>query len=568
MELCIGITGHRDLVEEEKPALESRLRAFFGSLAEQFPGLDLQLISALAEGADRLAARVALEMNVELIVLLPMEQPEYERDFSSAESLSEFRDLLGKAGQRIQLPPLAAEESDSLEQGGAARDRQYAQLGVFISNHCQVLLALWDGKPSEAVGGTAQVVRYHLTGAMEGFVEEQAAADLLANNENDLVFHVACSRRQQHGEPREGLNPLDVSWITSLHGREESMYMPQEYRLMLDRLQEFDEDEEKYLEDIESDGYSLLNDLPPLDLPDGVEQANRHYRSADWLAMHFQKRVNMSLRSTYFLAALMGLAFLLYSEYTNLTWMVMLFLALFFTGVAFHFIGERRQWHRKYLDYRALAEGLRVQIYWNLSGVVDPAAAGFAYDSFLNKQDVELGWIRHVMRSASMQRARGQAPETGWVSWVIEQWIGQEDHGNGQLAYYSRKKMQNAIHHRRTGLLGQITLWSGIAVAFFLLLFGSDASEDQMRILMILMGALPLIAGVRDAYAHKKAEKELIRQYEFMSRIFGNARQLLDQSGDHKFQRRVLRALGEAALEEGAEWILMHRERPLEYSGL
>lgn len=568
MELCIGITGHRDLVEEEKPALESRLRAFFGSLAEQFPGLDLQLISALAEGADRLAARVALEMNVELIVLLPMEQPEYERDFSSAESLSEFRDLLGKAGQRIQLPPLAAEESDSLEQGGAARDRQYAQLGVFISNHCQVLLALWDGKPSEAVGGTAQVVRYHLTGAMEGFVEEQAAADLLANNENDLVFHVACSRRQQHGEPREGLNPLDVSWITSLHGREESMYMPQEYRLMLDRLQEFDEDEEKYLEDIESDGYSLLNDLPPLDLPDGVEQANRHYRSADWLAMHFQKRVNMSLRSTYFLAALMGLAFLLYSEYTNLTWMVMLFLALFFTGVVFHFIGERRQWHRKYLDYRALAEGLRVQIYWNLSGVVDPAAAGFAYDSFLNKQDVELGWIRHVMRSASMQRARGQAPETGWVSWVIEQWIGQEDHGNGQLAYYSRKKMQNAIHHRRTGLLGQITLWSGIAVAFFLLLFGSDASEDQMRILMILMGALPLIAGVRDAYAHKKAEKELIRQYEFMSRIFGNARQLLDQSGDHKFQRRVLRALGEAALEEGAEWILMHRERPLEYSGL
>jgi hypothetical protein len=568
MELCIGVTGHRDLVEDEKPALETRLRAFFGGLAEQFPGLDLQLISALAEGADRLAARVALEMGIELIALLPMEQSDYERDFSSAESLSEFRAFLESAGQRIQLPPAAGAESDSLEQGSASRDRQYAQLGVFISNHCQVLLALWDGKPSDAVGGTAQVVRYHLTGAMEGFVEGQAAADLLANNENDLVFHIACSRQQEQGEPGNGLNPLDASWITSLHGRVDSMNMPEEYQLMLDRLQEFDADEEKYLEEIESNGYSLLNDIPPLDLPAGVEQANRHYRSADWLAMHFQKRVHMSLRSTYFLAALMGLAFLLYSEYTNLTWMVMLFLALFFTGVVFHFIGERRQWHRKYLDYRALAEGLRVQIYWNLSGVVDPVAAGFAYDSFLNKQDVDLGWIRHVMRSASMQRARGQAPEPAWVSWVIEQWIGQEGHGDGQLAYYSRKKLQNAIHHRRTGLLGQITLWCGIAVAFFLLLFGSDVSEEQMRILMILMGALPLIAGVRDAYAHKKAEKELIRQYEFMSRIFGNARQLLDQSGDLIFQRRVLRALGEAALEEGAEWILMHRERPLEYSGL
>lgn len=568
MDLCIGVTGHRDLVEEEKPALEARLRVFFTSLAEQFPGLDLQLISALADGADRLSARVALDMGIELIALLPMEQSEYERDFSSAQSLSEFRSLLSEASQRIQLPPVAGVQSDSLEQGGTARDRQYAQLGVFISNHCQVLLALWDNKPSDAVGGTAQVVRYHLTGAMEGFVEGQAAADLLANNENDLVFHIACSRQQEKGEPGNGLNPLDASWITSLHGREDSLNMPEEYRLMLDRLQEFDSDEEKYQDEIESSGYSLLNDLPPLDLPDGVEQANRHYRSADWLAMHFQKRVYMSLRSTYFLAALMGLAFLLYSEYTNLTWMVMLFLALFFTGVVFHFIGERRQWHRKYLDYRALAEGLRVQIYWNLSGVVDPAAAGFAYDSFLNKQDVDLGWIRHVMRSASMQRARGQAPKPGWVAWVIEQWIGHEDQGAGQLAYYSRKKLQNAVHHRRTGLLGQITLWSGIAVAFLLLLFGRDVSEEQMKILMILMGALPLIAGVRDAYAHKKAEKELIRQYEFMSRIFGNARQLLDQSGDLKFQRQVLRALGEAALEEGAEWILMHRERPLEYSGL
>ena len=33
-------------------------------------------------------------------------------------------------------------------------------------------------------------------------------------------------------------------------------------------------------------------------------------------------------------------------------------------------------------------------------------------------------------------------------------------------------------------------------------------------------------------------------------------------------QRQVLEALGEAALEEHAEWILMHRERPLEQQPL
>lgn len=568
MPLSVGVTAHRDLLESEVPAIEKAVAEFFNTLRLEFPDLSLQLITPLAEGGDRLAARVALDLGVELIAVLPMEQDEYERDFDSAESLAEFRSLLECARETIKLPAASASGVETPEESGARRDRLYAQLGLFISDHCQVLLALWDGKPSMAMGGTAQVVRYHLTGAMEGFAEKQAAANLLANNENDLVFHIACSRQQENGKPAASLQALDASWITSLRGRENSLEMPREYRMMLERLQEFDADAEKYRNEIEASGFSLIADLPSFEIPDGTRRADVYHGAADWLAMHFQKRVHLSLSATYLLAVAMGLAFLLYSEYTSMTWMVLCFLILFFTGVAFHFIAERRQWHRKYLDYRALAEGLRVQMYWNLSGVVNSAEVGFAYDSFLNKQDVELGWIRHVMRSASMQRARGFDPDPRWVSWVIERWIGQEARGNGQLSYYSHKKLQYAIRHRRTALLGTLTLWSGIAVAFGLMLFGSNVPEEQMRILMILMGALPLIAGVRDAYAHKKAEKELIRQYEFMSRIFGNARKLLDQSSDLEFQRQVLRALGEAALEEGAAWILMHRERPPEYSGL
>ena len=49
-----------------------------------------------------------------------------------------------------------------------------------------------------------------------------------------------------------------------------------------------------------------------------------------------------------------------------------------------------------------------------------------------------------------------------------------------------------------------------------------------------------------------------------MGRVFGKARTLLESSGEIGFQRRVLKALGQAALDEGAEWLLMHRERPLE----
>jgi hypothetical protein len=58
------------------------------------------------------------------------------------------------------------------------------------------------------------------------------------------------------------------------------------------------------------------------------------------------------------------------------------------------------------------------------------------------------------------------------------------------------------------------------------------------------MGALSLVAAVREAYAYRKADKELVKQYRFMHRIYRNAR---------------------AALEEHAEWALMHRDRPIEH---
>ena len=101
-----------------------------------------------------------------------------------------------------------------------------------------------------------------------------------------------------------------------------------------------------------------------------------------------------------------------------------------------------------------------------------------------------------------------------------------------------------------------------------LFLSGPVATDQQRNVLLVLMGMLPLIAGIWDAYSHKKAEKELIKQYGFMGRVFTKARSLVDEEDDPMFKRRVLKTLGQAALEEGAEWLLMHRERPPEHGRL
>jgi hypothetical protein len=172
------------------------------------------------------------------------------------------------------------------------------------------------------------------------------------------------------------------------------------------------------------------------------------------------------------------------------------------------------------------------------------------------------------MRNVSLARSRHQVPPEEWVDWVVEQWVGDESSQTGQLAYYKRKEMEKTRRFRRTTNLGRIALWAGILIAIVLMIWGADMSDYQQNLLLVLAGILPLMAGVRDAYSHKKAEKELIKQYRFMGGILANARRLLDGSEDVDFRRRVLKALGNAALEEDAEWILMHRERPLEHTGI
>ena len=400
---------------------------------------------------------------------------------------------------------------------------------------------------------------------MGGFQADSSHASLLADNENDLVHHIVCSRDRTGGEVEMGLEALDASWFSSRQQGARSKTIPDAYHRMMESLQQFGRDWQQKEDTVRVRSCSLLEGVSEFDVPAGARLTDRLFQAADGLAIHYQGRVNSSLRATHALAILMGVVFLLYSETDGSRYMVLGFLALFFSGVAMHIIGESREWHRKYLDYRALAEGLRVQLYWNLSGVVDSESAGFAYDSFLQKQDVELGWIRHVMRLASMQRDRGCPADPGGVGWVIDHWIGEPAHGGGQLAYYSRKQLHNTSRFRRTRMLGSLCLWTGILIAVLLFVLGGDADEGHRKVLLILMGVLPLVAGIWDAYSHKKAEKELIKQYGFMSAVFGRARKLLDGSDDLAFQRRVLKALGQAALDEGAEWLLMHRERPLEH---
>ena len=144
--VLVGVTGHRFLSETDK--LTAAVEQALDRIIAAFPLRPLRAISPLAEGADRLVARAVLRrVGSSLLVPLPLEVDDYRRDFANEDSRLEFDELLAQAAETIQLPP------------DASRNEAYEQVGVYVADHSDALIALWDGQGVQGEGGTADVVQ-------------------------------------------------------------------------------------------------------------------------------------------------------------------------------------------------------------------------------------------------------------------------------------------------------------------------------------------------------------------------------------------------------------------------
>jgi len=560
--LIVAVTGHRDLVPSEVPEIRAQVSAFLNRLLSHYPERGVTVMSSLAECADQLVAEEALQLGIPVIVPLPMPREIYVTDFGTAAAREKFMNLLSQATEIFELPVIPGNTAESIADHGDDRTRQYAQLGVFLCAHCHILLALWDGKYPEKIGGTGQVVRFHHEDVMPGYIPSSETSRLiLADDESDLVYHIVCSRDRADGQPADGLQALSGSWFTTDESSPRTDRLSKRHKNVFDHTREFSRDAKQYEDRIKQEAWSLIDDAKAGELPAGARDIDHVFRTADWLAIHFQKRFLLLLRSTHVLALLMGVMYIAYSDVYAARAFIIAFVVFFLIAAAIQKLGGKFAWHRKYLDYRTLAEGLRVQFYWAVAGVRSDSVSKFAHDNFLQMQDSDLGWIRNVMRVAGLECDVSSSSTKAGLTFSISEWIGDET--SGQLGYYRRKAAEKIGRNTRTERYAGIVLWVSVA-AFALFVFASDALADSVRgPVVILMGVLLLSIGIRQSYGHSVADFELIKQYEFMFRTFSKAFRRIKQSDNDEERRRILRLVGDAALEEHAEWILMHRERSI-----
>jgi hypothetical protein len=137
--LRIGISGHRDLGEDTADVVDSRIR----ELLDQSGDTSLIGVSCLADGADQIFARAALDAGGRLVVVIPSTD---FRDRLPEAAHAVYDALLGSASD-VQALPFA----DSTPEAHMAASR--AMLDQIDS-----LVAVWDGEPARSFGGTADVV--------------------------------------------------------------------------------------------------------------------------------------------------------------------------------------------------------------------------------------------------------------------------------------------------------------------------------------------------------------------------------------------------------------------------
>jgi hypothetical protein len=152
--LRIGVSGHRvppKLPEDSEAPLraliERMLAAIVDTARKAKTAKAFVIVSSLAEGSDRIVAAAGLAAGFALQAVLPFDRAEYERDFETQMSRSEFEELLARARDVFELDG----EADQ-------RPRAYEAAGLFMLANIEVLIAIWDGEAAAGIGGTAQIV--------------------------------------------------------------------------------------------------------------------------------------------------------------------------------------------------------------------------------------------------------------------------------------------------------------------------------------------------------------------------------------------------------------------------
>jgi hypothetical protein len=483
--LCVGVTGHRaDMLPAEcVPALRARMRdvlelieqagrALFEAEREGFAGVapQLRFVSPVADGADQIAAEVALELGWELQAILPFERAHYRSSLANHGARERFDELLERATCLLELP---GDPELGLE--------AYVMTGRATVAHSDLLIAIWDGLPPRGRGGTGEVVQLALTrgtAIIHVPLADEAATRILWSGFDPTVVTIADGPGVARPMDPENVSALLRGLLMPPPDEQEQHFLNRFLGERLGRIRVRIE-------------YSLLltaagvRRFRPRDLTSKHAEAQirdewRRYRAgcaeahnisapidlleesyswADRLATHFAQTYRSGHIFNFVFggfAVCLGLAAFMapHLKFEGAALELLLTLAIILNAI----IGKREEWHRRWLDYRQLAERLRPMRSLKLLGIAAPDPPGTATNP------VPKRWIDWY--ASGIWRAMG-CP-WGAIDAACAARLGRAiaDHEvEPQVAYHERNAEQIELLDRRLEQIGMVLFTATLLVS-------------------------------------------------------------------------------------------------------
>jgi hypothetical protein len=492
--LRIGVTGHRKLADPGSliPAIHDAISELTQRLLGAGTQPSLLVISALAEGADRVVAQEVLAgPDAELEAVLPLPPGEYLADFASDESKAEFTRLLDRATVVWQAPP------------GTTREEAYERAGRHIVDRCDVLIALWDGGPSRGRGGTATVLDY----------------------------------ARQQGVP--------VAWVhTSGPAAPDYWYQPERAKAIEEAAREFRKYNAASITDFPARAQAERDRLEPAAADDGATDSFNQTceRLAEWIVPYFVRadvlaaRLERAFRMTswgIFLAAAAAVA-VVAAQVTfapRLTWIAAAEVILLMLLVVVPLISRRRRVLDRWISYRFLTERLRSGYFLALAGAGDPAAGADRHERHAYLTDPTEVWLQRALEEVMAWRPdiRIGPDDVGPLrDYLSDRWIG------AQIRYHDKTARQQGTWDIRLFRI-TIVLFLITAIAAFLHLLGvgeHHGDESELGLVLVLLSIC--VPAIGAAVHGIRTQSEFRRHCERYERMAGLLRQL--ESDLHRAQ--------------------------------
>lgn len=535
--IIIGVTGSRDLREQDIPQLRQHVRDELQRLKTEYTNSHLVMLNSLAAGADLLCAEIACELGITLACPLPMTEDEYRRDFEG-EDLARHEGMLARA-EKVFVAPDAEPAPDK-----ASRDYHYRQAGIYIATHCHVLMALWDGSAAKPGGcGAAEAVDFMLQGSYGGEGCFKAAND-------GAVIHIMTAR-QSSGEKLPVAARLVENEPGSLH---EVLRRTDGFNRDAAMLTGSPENESELLPEESLRGSVRLKNLGEL------------HHKADSLSLRYQKQYLRTMRYFSVFGVLLVLSFLLYDELESDIFLLCYGFLIIFYFLTFK-LARKSEAHMYYLQYRVLSEAMRVQFYLVATGLNENIGG---YFTWTQKQDST--WVKRAVFAMLIGTCdTPNIPE----SIIKKYWI------DGQLAYHLKALERDNRKHRisenaaKGMLISSITLFAIVLGLEFL--FNPVITEpiiterlpeffmqhgDQVftlrSFLKIVLGGISAITVFLSGYYGKLSLERKSIDHEKMASLYSSAKELFE-CGNVNSEKLFFELAREEIIENG-NWFSYCRE--------